>query len=93
MTVTISLVTNRKHAARMALQKCFNHPWKRFVDPYWTTISGVLSHGRVSRVFDVSPRHRTRITAVEERPIHELNDLQGQTISKSLEIPIAGAEP
>jgi hypothetical protein len=32
VTVTISLVTNRKHAARMALQKRFSHPQKQFVD-------------------------------------------------------------
>jgi len=30
----------------MALQKRFNDPRKQFVDPYWTIISGVLSHGR-----------------------------------------------
>ncbi len=30
----------------MALQKRFNDPKKQFVDPYWTIISGVLSHGR-----------------------------------------------
>jgi hypothetical protein len=30
----------------MALQKRFNDPRKHFVDPYWTIISGVLSHGR-----------------------------------------------
>jgi hypothetical protein len=30
----------------MALQKHFNDPRKQFVDPYWTIISGVLSHGR-----------------------------------------------
>jgi hypothetical protein len=29
----------------MALQKRFNDPRKQFVDPYWTIISGVLSHG------------------------------------------------
>jgi hypothetical protein len=31
-TVTISLVTNRKHAARMALQKRFSKVRKQFVD-------------------------------------------------------------
>jgi len=30
----------------MALQKRFNDPRKQFVDPYWTIISSVLSHGR-----------------------------------------------
>ncbi len=30
----------------MALQKRFSDPRKQFVDPYWTIISGVLSHGR-----------------------------------------------
>ena len=30
----------------MALQKRFNDSRKQFVDPYWTIISGVLSHGR-----------------------------------------------
>jgi hypothetical protein len=30
----------------MALQKRFTDPRKQFVDPYWTIISGVLSHGR-----------------------------------------------
>src|ERR1700691_3188444 len=30
----------------MAPQKRFNDPRKQFVDPYWTIISGVLSHGR-----------------------------------------------
>lgn len=30
----------------MVLQKRFNDPQKQFVDPYWTIISGVLSHGR-----------------------------------------------
>jgi hypothetical protein len=32
VTVTISLVTNRKHAARMALQKRFSQVRKQFVD-------------------------------------------------------------
>ena len=32
VTVTISLVTNRKHAARMALQKRFSKVRKQFVD-------------------------------------------------------------
>jgi hypothetical protein len=30
----------------MALQKRFSDPPKQFVDPYWTKISSVLSHGR-----------------------------------------------
>jgi hypothetical protein len=30
----------------MALQKRFNDSRKQFVDPYWTIISSVLSHGR-----------------------------------------------
>ena len=30
----------------MALQKRFNDLREHFVDPYWTIISGVLSHGR-----------------------------------------------
>jgi hypothetical protein len=32
VTVTISLVTNRQHAARMALQKRFSKVRKQFVD-------------------------------------------------------------
>jgi len=32
VTVTISLVTNRKHAARMAPQKRFSKVRKQFVD-------------------------------------------------------------
>ena len=32
VTVTISLVTNRKHAARMALRKRFSKVRKQFVD-------------------------------------------------------------
>jgi hypothetical protein len=32
VTATISLVTNRKHAARMALQKRFSKVRKQFVD-------------------------------------------------------------
>jgi hypothetical protein len=36
VTARNSLVTNGKHAARMALQKRFSKAWKQFVDHNWT---------------------------------------------------------
>jgi len=49
----------------MALQKRFNDLWKQFVDPYWTIISGVLSHGRGRPKNDVD---RTQMRRLWERP-------------------------
>jgi len=40
----------------MALQKRFNDPQEQFVDPYWTMISGVLSHGRGRSKFTLDRR-------------------------------------
>jgi len=43
VTETISLVTNRKYAARMALWKRFSEIRKQFVDCKWTIISGDIT--------------------------------------------------
>src|ERR1700680_4068579 len=42
VTATISTVTNRKHATRMAHQKRLSEDWEQFVDCYWTIVLGVF---------------------------------------------------
>ena len=62
----------------MALQKRFNDPWKQFVDPYWTIISGVLSRGR--------GRPKLRLIGLEIRRIWSVRPAAGDegVISKYL---------
>src|ERR1700680_2217872 len=54
----------------MALQKRFNDPWNQFVDPYWTIISGVLSHGRGRSKLTLHPARMRRIGSVTE-PLYD----------------------